>query len=144
MSPGWFLTNSLESANLLDIISNPGIYQNLALLIIEGFIGGLDRAIVELDNKILRDFAMLMKKQNKWVEAIKLWEVAAKKDDPISCVELAKYFEHREMALLAASDWVDKAIGIINRTEGTEKTMEELLHRKIRLESKIRSNYEKR
>ena len=139
--------SSLESANLLDIISIGSIYQKSGnYLLSEGFYQhGLDRGDpVELDNKILRDFAMLMKKQNKWVEAIKLWEVAAKKDDPISCVELAKYFEHREMALLAASDWVDKAIEIINRTEGTEKTMEELLHRKTRLESKIRSNYEKR
>ena len=139
--------SSLESANPLDLISIGSIYRksgNFSLS--ENFYQlGLDKKDPsDLDTKILRDFAQLMKKQNKWVEAIKLWEVAAKKDDPLSCIELAKYSEHREIALLAASDWVDKAIDIINRTEGTEKIRAELIHRKKRLESKILSNNEKR
>ena len=139
--------SSLESANLLDIISIGSIYQKSGnYLLSEGFYQhGLDRGDpAELDNKILRDFAMLMKKQGKWVEAVELWKVAAKKDDPISCIELAKYYEHRGIDLFSASVWVDSAIEINNKSGSAENTMKELLHRKMRLEGKIRSNYEKR
>jgi len=139
--------SSLESANLLDIISIGSIYQKSGNLSLSEsyYQHGLDRGDPsELDNKILRDFALLMRKQGKWVEAVDLWKVAAKKDDLIACIELAKYFEHREIDLVTASSWVETAIEIIIRLEGTEKTMNEFLHRKRRLESKIQSNHEKR
>jgi len=97
-----------------------------------------------LDNKILRDFALLMKKQGKWMDAVVLWQIAAKKNDLIACVELAKYFEHKEIDLISASKWVDTAINIINKSDASEKAGQELLHRKLRLESKIQCNHEKR
>jgi len=139
--------SALESANFLDIISIGSIYQksgNFSLS--EGFYQhGLNRTDPSnLDNRVLRDFAQLMKRQNKWIEAVELWKVAAKKDDPISCIELAKYFEHREINLFSASNWVETAISIATRTDGTEKIMTELNHRKTRLEIKIQSSYEKR
>jgi len=139
--------SSLESANRLDIISIGNIYQksgNLSLSEIF-YQQGLDKGDPsELDNKILRNFALLLKKQGKWEEALELLEIAAKKDDITACVELAKYFEHKVVDLFSASIWVETAIGIMIRSEGAEKTMRELLHRKRRLESKIGFNNEKR
>lgn len=139
--------SALESANSLDIISIGSIYQKSGnFTLSEGFYQhGLDRSDPsDLDNRILRDFAQLLKKQDKWMEAVELWKVAANKDDLISCVELAKYFEHREIDLFSASNWVETAISIVTRTDGTEKIMSELNQRKTRLESKIQSSYEKR
>ncbi len=139
--------SSFELANRLDIISIGSIYQKSGdLAFSERFYKlGLEKGDPsELDTRILREFALLMKKQGKWTEAIELWKIAAKKDDPIACVELAKYFEHIEIDLFSALKWVVTAIDIINRSDGIEKTMQELLHRKRRLESKIGSTNEKR
>lgn len=138
--------NALESANFLDIISIGSLYKKSGnFKLSEDFYQhGMRRTDPsDLDNRILRDFAQTLKKQNKWFEAVELWKVAAKKDDPTSCVELAKYFEHREIDPISALNWVETAIAIVARTDGAEKTMAELIHRKTRCESKIRSNNEK-
>ena len=138
--------STLDSANILDIISIGSIYQKAGnLSLSEDFYKiGLDKGIpLELDYKILRNYANLMKKQNKWMEAIKLWKMAADKNDPESCIELAKYFEHRELDYNTAAIWVETAMKIVISADGSEILMEELKHRKRRLESKIDSNYEK-
>lgn len=138
--------SNLDSVNILDIISIGTIYQKAGnLSLSEVFYKlGLDKGIpLELDYKILRNYANLMKKQNKWMEAIKLWEMAADKNDPDSCIELAKYFEHRELDYNTAAIWVETAMKIVICADGSKILMEELKHRKRRLESKIDSNYEK-
>lgn len=136
----------LDSANILDIISIGSIYQksgNFSLS--EDFYKlGLDKGIPsELDINILRNYAFIMKKQDKWMDAIKFWKMAADKNDIYSCVELAKYYEHREIDYYAAAIWVDTAINIVIAAEGPEKLLGELTHRKRRLQGKITSSYEK-
>ena len=85
----------------------------------------------------------MLKKQDKWLEAIKFWEIAAGKNDLDSCIELAKYFEHREIDLQNALHWVDLAIQVVVESDASGKRLYELEHRKSRLESKINSNHEK-
>ena len=141
MSPSWFLKKALWNRQISSILSRSEAFikNQVTIHCRKIFISVVWTKAdpSDLDNRILRDFAQLMKKQNKWIEAIELWKVAAKKDDLISCVELAKYFEHREIDLFSASNWVETAINIVTRTDGTEKIMPELNHRKTRLESKI-------
>ena len=69
--------SSLESANRLDIISIGSIYQKSGNLSMSEIFyqQGLDKGDPsELDNKILRNFALLLKKQGKWEEAVELLE----------------------------------------------------------------------
>lgn len=138
--------STLDSANYLDIISIGSIYQKTGNLSLseEFYKFGLEKGISsELDNKILRNYALLMKKQEKWSEAIELWKIAAGKKDPESCIELAKYFEHRKLDINAAAIWVDTAISIVIDVGSSERVLVELKHRKRRLESKIKNCNEK-
>ena len=138
--------STLDSVNILDIISIGTIYQKAGnLSLSEDFYKiGLDKGIpLELDYKILRNYANLLKKQNKWMEAIKLWKMAADKNDPESCIELAKYFEHRELDYNTAAIWVETAMKIVISADGSEILMGDLKHRKKRLEGKINSTHEK-
>ncbi len=137
----------MESANFLDILSIGSIYKKSGHIILsEGFYqnGMIKADPSKLDNRILRDYAALLKKQNKWPEAVLIWETAAKKGNLESCIELAKYFEHREIDHFLAQIWVENAIEIAIKVKGTERILSELNYRKLRLESKIKSSYEKR
>jgi uncharacterized protein YprB with RNaseH-like and TPR domain len=137
---------SLDEVNYLDIISIGSIYQKTGNLSLseEFYKFGLEKSIAyKLDNKILRNYALLMKKQKKWTKAVEYWEMAARKKDMYACIELAKYFEHRKIDNSVAVIWVDSAISIAFDTGVSEITIEELKHRKSRLESKIKLKYEK-
>ena len=139
--------SSLDSANFFDLMSIGSIYKKTGnLSLSEDFYKiGFDRGnLSELNTKILREYAFVMKKLNKWTEAAEIWKIAANKNDPQSCIELAKYFEHREIDIKTAEIWVDTAIDITNGEAGKEKMKADLLHRKRRLESKILSIDEKR
>ncbi len=135
-----------DSADILDIISIGRIFRRSGdLSLSDSF---YQQALARgdpshLDNKILCDFALQMKKQGRWNEAVELWKIAARKNDLNACVELAKYFEHKEIDLVSANMWVEIALNNLNLSESNEKAKQELLHRKRRLESKININYEK-
>lgn len=136
---------TLDASNSLDIISIGSIYQksgNLSLS--EGFYRlGLGKGLPkEIDCRILRNFAIVMKKQNKWLEAIKLWELAAQKKDSGSCIEIAKYYEHHTHNYHQAKEWVEEAMRIVESSIENAKIMSDLEHRKRRLESKINTKYE--
>ncbi len=137
---------TIDNSNILDIISIGTIFQksgNLSQSEIFYRLGERKGIPSDLDSKILRNYAGLMKKQKNWPEAIRIWEMAANKNDPISCIELAKYYEHIGINLDKALAWVDTAIDIVTNASDSNKLSESLLHRKNRLKGKINSSYEK-
>ena len=137
---------TLGSSNSLDIISIGSIYQKSGNLSLseEFYKLGLDKGLPEgIDYRILKNFAGVMKKQNKWPEAIKLWEMAADMNDHDSCIEIAKYYEHHTKDVHQALLWVEAAIKIVDRTPVPVNLLDRLGHRKRRLESKINPGYAK-
>jgi len=92
---------------------------------------------------IHRNFGLLYKKTGKWEKAINQWKRAAEFKDYISCIELAKYFEHIVRSYSRALNWTQKALEIINEesNEGLkEKIKKKLEHRQQRLCRKINRN----
>ena len=137
---------TIYSSNGLDIISIASIFQRSGNLSLseEFYELGLEKGLPDkINHKILRNYAKVMKKLAKWPEAIKLWEIAADKNDPESCIELAKYYEHNVQDYHHALEWIETAMLIINETSDNTNFLEKLDHRKKRLESKINSRYEK-
>jgi tetratricopeptide (TPR) repeat protein len=63
----------------------------------------------DLQKEAARGFAHTLKKQGQWEEAIQYWEFAAQLGDYAACIELAKYFEHRQNDCQNALKWVEIA-----------------------------------
>ena len=58
-------------------------------------------------------YSFLLKRQEKWDEAIALWEMAAANNALYAVEELAKYYEHRAKNLEIAKEWTEKGLNII-------------------------------
>ena len=59
-------------------------------------------------------FSFLLKRQDEWENAIKIWEMAAENNALYAVEELAKYYEHRAKNLEIAKHWTEKGLRIIN------------------------------
>ncbi len=129
-------------SNNLDIISIGSIYQrsgNISLS--ENFYKlGMEKGIPqELDCKILRNYACVLKKQNNWKEALKFLEMAANRNDPESCIEIAKYYEHHDLNYHKALYWVELARNMVMNGSVDIILIEKLDHRIKRIKSKIKT-----
>jgi tetratricopeptide (TPR) repeat protein len=71
---------------------------------------GMDQGLPdELKREAARSYANTLKKQDQWSEALEYWEFAAEMDDYRSCIELAKFYEHRDRNIQFALKWVERA-----------------------------------
>lgn len=95
--------------------------------------------IKDIDVKVAQNFACLLKRQNKWTEAIRFWTIAANNNDIGSCVELSKYYEHHTKDLNLALFWAEKALKICEGTLSSNQ-FNRLFHRKKRISGKILLN----
>jgi len=89
---------------------------------------------------IHRNFGLVNKKQGKWDEAAYHWRLAAEFRDYISCIELAKYFEHKEKSYSQALEWTYRAMEIIGQetiNNAKEKIRSKIEYRKHRLVRKM-------
>ena len=89
---------------------------------------------------IHRNFGLVNKKQEKWDEAVNQWKLASEFNDYISCIELAKYFEHKEKSYYQALEWTYRAMEIINREHikgAKDKLISKIEYRKQRLIRKM-------
>ena len=89
---------------------------------------------------IYRNFGLLNKKQGKWDKAVYQWKLAYEFKDYISCIELAKYFEHKEKSFYQALEWTNRAMEIIIQEHikgAKEKLMSKMEYRKQRLIRKM-------
>lgn len=103
----------------------------------EFYQSGIDKGLPdEFRNEAIRNFAYAYKRQEKWSEALKCWRIAAENGDYLSCIELAKYYEHRTKDLDTAIIWTNKAFICIEEPNRQELIIKEILHRKSRLDRK--------
>ena len=105
----------------------------------------LQRSLTQGERLILlRRFAAFLKRANRRVEAMMLWEQLADltQDDPDPCVEIAKYFEWHTRSLQPAIEWTERAIRGVKDwscTSGKDVHLVALNHRLQRLERKMDS-----
>lgn len=96
--------------------------------------------------KTIDRFAQLRRRQNQWPLAVALWQKAAERGQPAACVEISKFYEHRERNILEALNWARKAMETLDRMSYFEhpgKTFERDLQRRIgRLYQRIYRTFE--
>lgn len=103
----------------------------------------LTRSLPEDQRSIaLHRLAAFLKRANRRVEALPLWEQLADlmRYDPSPCVELAKYFEWHARCLQPAVDWTERALGALEFWPTGLRRDEHLLsleHRLQRLHRKL-------
>jgi tetratricopeptide (TPR) repeat protein len=88
----------------------------------------------------LERFSFMLKRNDEWEEAIKLWERAADHNALYAHEELAKFYEHRAKDLAQALKWTHNALAILEKhplpSYEFHQWQEEFSHRLARLERK--------
>jgi uncharacterized protein YprB with RNaseH-like and TPR domain len=86
--------------------------------------------------KAIQRLALIYKRQKKMMEAIQLWELAAKHQHLESFVELAKCYEHHYKDYPKAIHWTTTAIEVVNNPlpDSEFKPISSAFHRKQWLE----------
>ena len=91
--------------------------------------------------KTLQQYAALNRKYGNWEEAVRLWTSGADQGHVISCVELSKYYEHRQRDYAQAARWAEEALkqikGNIASSAYSGVSAAEVLHRLERLARKL-------
>jgi uncharacterized protein YprB with RNaseH-like and TPR domain len=85
------------------------------------------------------------KSQRRYADAKRLWQAIIERlpFHPLPYIELAKHCEHREGAVMAALEWVERALRSLKLSEELGRRSEwavfknDLLHREIRLRRKL-------
>jgi len=84
--------------------------------------------------KTMERYALLHRRQGDWDKAAQVWKRAAEKGQVFACIELAKFYEHRERNYLEALQWAKKALEnlVIDRYYfGSGRVMEREIERRI-------------
>jgi uncharacterized protein YprB with RNaseH-like and TPR domain len=84
----------------------------------------------------LFNLSLIHKRNNDFDMAIPLWEEGASLNDPASCIELAKYYEHKEKDYQEAISWTLKAMELL---KSVSRPTENEKHRLSRLKKKSKS-----
>jgi len=85
------------------------------------------------------------KSQRRYAEANRIWQAIIEQlpFHPLPYIELAKHFEHRESAVIAALDWVERALRNLQLSDALGRKSDwaiyksDLLHRQTRLRQKM-------
>lgn len=97
--------------------------------------------------KTIDRFAHLRRRQGQWDSAVSLWQRAAERGQPSACVEISKYYEHRERNIAEALGWARKAMQSLDGArffDDPGKTFERDLQRRIgRLYQRLYRDFEK-
>ena len=105
----------------------------------EGFFNSqiLQQLPEENQREASRYCASVMKKQGKWEQAVQYWQYAAENKDPCACIELAKYYEHRQKEIDQALYWTNQALLLLDVGIANDRmTHTQTEHRLARLERK--------
>jgi hypothetical protein len=100
---------------------------------------------LELRREGLRRLAGLLKRQERRAEAVPLWEQWASftLDDPLPCVELAKFHEWHAEDFFTALEWTQRALRLVSgwpRGWQRDEAAAELEHRRERLRRKAKAS----
>jgi hypothetical protein len=88
--------------------------------------------------KVLINLAYSLKQQKKLEEMCSVWKELAQAENLTACVELAKYYEHKEKNYFSALEWTEIAIKISkNPSSNASSLLAELEHRRVRLVIKL-------
>jgi uncharacterized protein YprB with RNaseH-like and TPR domain len=89
----------------------------------------------------LQRYALLYRRQQRWEEAVGLWEKAAEHGWLDAIIELAKYYEHQAKKYAQAMTWTEEAIAVTGRLDlpfwQKKSILEELAHRRARLAKRL-------
>jgi uncharacterized protein len=128
----------------LDVVALAKLYEDLGQWDTAArlFERGLEKGISEENfAETVRRLSVLQKRRGDFGEAIRLWEAAADNGHIYAFVELAKYYEHKMRDTKSALKWTKSAQRQIEKLELPiyiqKHWMEELAHRRQRLESKL-------
>ena len=128
----------------LDVIALAKLYEDLGQwdMAARLFERGLEKGISEENfSEAVRRLSVLQKRRGDFDEAIRLWEEAASNGHIYAFVELAKYFEHKQRDPKSALKWTKSAQKQIEKSDLPvyirKHWMEELTHRRQRLETKL-------
>ena len=130
-----------------DLISMFNIAVNISDLVkIDPILKALSKKNKKLPNKSLKSYSLLLKRQNKWPQALKIWKKFIENGEEIifCCEELAKYYEHREINIGKSIEYTNRARDFLNVIE--EINIQEKIgeirgsfdHRYNRLSNKLR------
>jgi tetratricopeptide (TPR) repeat protein len=91
----------------------------------------------------IKRYANLYRKQERYEDALQLWIKAAEYRQVDACIEIAKYYEHRQKDSRSALQWVETAFTYLNDMPSipTRRYLQEgLTHRANRLQQKLEHN----
>lgn len=96
--------------------------------------------------KTMQRFALLRRKTGDWEKAVILWQKAAEHGEINACIELSKFYEHRQRDYNAALSWARRSLEVLDSMryfEGSRKAAEREIERRIgRLYRRVYSGFE--
>jgi uncharacterized protein YprB with RNaseH-like and TPR domain len=122
--------DSRDAVSVALSLSKLGIWDLSEAFFKDGLEQGLPR---EMQNDAICNFANSLKRQGRWEDALVYWCSAADNDNYQACIELAKYYEHRERDCKTALQWAENAARI---AEAQRINPEAVQHRIKRLQKK--------
>lgn len=135
----------LANGSGLDLAAVARMYEELGWLeqAADLYAASIDQGLPEpFFLKTIDRYALLRRKQGDWQNAASLWQKAAERGQYLPCVELAKYYEHRERNYPEALAWTRRALALLDRAftyESTRRPVElDLRQRETRLQRKLR------
>jgi len=126
--------DSRDSIAIGSLFSRLGLWEQSDIFFQTGFKKGLPG---DIQRQASKNYAFSLKKQKRWEESMASFKQAADKDDLTSCIELAKYHEHRYKDYRKALFWTDKALFILKLKHALDEEKGPILLRKRRLENKL-------
>lgn len=125
----------------LDIVAIAKVFEDLQQYekALECYESGLSAGLPqEYYTQTLMRFANLYRRQNQVTSSLSLWEKAFEYGEIAAIEELAKYYEHNLRDFQTALACTIRGLSYLSAAEGLPEWENRLVHRKERLESKIR------
>ncbi|MDI6770877.1 MAG: ribonuclease H-like domain-containing protein [Anaerolineales bacterium] len=132
------IQHGLDRIALAKLFEDLGKWDEAARLYERGLEDGLSEADFW---PAVQRLSILQRRRGDLAEAVRLWEKAAAQGHVYACVELAKHHEHRLKDPVEALRWARRAVELVSEQDipryQYRHWMEELEHRRERLEGKI-------
>lgn len=89
--------------------------------------------------ELIRKYADVLKRNGNWERAIALWKIATNSGDYLSCIALAKYYEHTAKACNEAFVWSKKGLDLYQLIGTSKKQIRSIEHRIERIQRKLKN-----
>jgi len=92
-------------------------------------------------SRTIERLSFIRKRGGDLSSAVELWRQAAEDGEVYACVELSKFYEHRQRDYLEAARWAQAAIDLVDTPGhvhlGQDSSLGDLQHRMARLHRKL-------